>query len=473
MDLAELQRRIDQHARLDLTPLYEAYRAQSGADDVDGFLAFLGSSRILDTALLKELHGLGDVEVPTIDDPALQGTVLAAWVAGATTLPDPGSGTLPSAAQASRGSRSTAPAAEIRYEPVALLGQGAMGAIRIARDVYLRRKVALKTVLPEMATHPQLLGRFLSEMQITAQLEHPNIVPIYALEVGADGSLGYAMKLVQGQDLAQILDATRETLDKGQPIDEDHKLEKRLEYFLKVCDALEFGHSKGIVHRDLKPANIYVHHAASGERVAKVLDFGISKVFESEGRGAFNLTRAGTVVGSPAYMSPEQAAGRDDLDGRADVWSLGVVMYEALTGTLPHDAPNYNALMVRILVQDADPVSKRNPNLPPVVAAVVDGCLRRDRDQRMASAGVLAQQMEAAIKELRGARYGKVGRRATDRMPTSGPSTGRGSLPGLPASATGAGVSPILQGNAALAVAGIGLAVGLTALVVSILLHFR
>jgi serine/threonine-protein kinase len=131
-----------------------------------------------------------------------------------------------------------------------------MGAIHIARDLYLRRKVALKTVLPEMAGHPQLLGRFLSEMQITAQLEHPNIVPIYGLEVGADGSLGYAMKLVQGRDLAQVIDETRALVEKGQPLDEEHKLEKRLEYFLKVCDALEYGHSKGIVHRDLKPANI-------------------------------------------------------------------------------------------------------------------------------------------------------------------------------------------------------------------------
>ena len=344
MDLAELQRRIDQHARLDLTPLYEAYRAQSGADDVDGFLAFLGSSRILDTALLKELHGLGDVEVPTIDDPALQGTVLAAWVAGATTLPDPGSGTLPSAAQASRGSRSTAPAAEIRYEPVALLGQGAMGAIRIARDVYLRRKVALKTVLPEMATHPQLLGRFLSEMQITAQLEHPNIVPIYALEVGADGSLGYAMKLVQGQDLAQIIDATRETLDKGQPIDEDHKLEKRLEYFLKVCDALEFGHSKGIVHRDLKPANIMIGR----HNEVYLMDWGIARPMgaggqalesgielnQADGEQATDLsrTRLGSAIGTPSYMSPEQAAGRNaELDGRSDQYAMGLILQECVS----------------------------------------------------------------------------------------------------------------------------------------------
>jgi serine/threonine-protein kinase len=110
-----------------------------------------------------------------------------------------------------------------------LLGQGAMGAVHIAQDVYLRRKVALKTILPEMATHPSILGRFVSEMQITAQLEHPNIVPVYALELGADGSLSYAMKLVHGRDLATLLRGAKEMTEKGQPLDEDHALDKRLD----------------------------------------------------------------------------------------------------------------------------------------------------------------------------------------------------------------------------------------------------
>src|SRR5262249_48798385 len=142
--------------------------------------------------------------------------------------------------------------------PISRIGEGAMGAIDIARDVYLRRKVALKTVLPEMAAHPEVFGRFLSEMQITAQLEHPNIVPVYTLDVGADGSLGYAMKLGQGKDLADILDEARAKVEKGQPLGEELALAKRLECFLKVCDALQYAHSKGIVHRDLKPANVMV-----------------------------------------------------------------------------------------------------------------------------------------------------------------------------------------------------------------------
>src|SRR6185369_7024279 len=221
-------------------------------------------------------------------------------------------------------------ASDVRFTPLAVLGQGAMGAIQIARDVYLRRKVALKTVLPAMAQHPQLLGRFLSEMQITAQLEHPNIVPIYALELGADGTLGYAMKLVQGHDLAQLIDETRAMVEKGQPLDEDHTLEKRLEYFLKVCDALDVAHAKGIVHRDLKPANVMVgrHNEVylmdwgiarpmgAGDQAH---DAGISVGLDDANPTDVLRTRVGALLGTPPYMSPEQVKGRTaELDARSD-----------------------------------------------------------------------------------------------------------------------------------------------------------
>jgi len=115
-------------------------------------------------------------------------------------------------------------------------------------------------------------------------------------------------------------------------------------------------------------------------------------------------------------MAPEQASGREDLDGRADVWSLGVVMYEALSGTLPHEAPNYNALMVRILTQDVDPLATRKPDLPPKLCQVVDACLRRDRDQRIQGAGDVGRQLDATLNEIKAVRYRSVGRRASDRM---------------------------------------------------------
>jgi serine/threonine-protein kinase len=134
--------------------------------------------------------------------------------------------------------------------------------------------------------------------------------------------------------------------------------------------------------------------------VLKILDFGISKMVEGNNTAEhMTLTRTGTVVGSPAYMSPEQAAGREDIDGRADVWSLGVVLYEALTGTLPHEAPNYNALMVRIMTRDADPAVSRRPDLPLTLSTIIDDCLKRERERRP-FAGVLAARLEAALLEM-------------------------------------------------------------------------
>ena len=150
--------------------------------------------------------------------------------------------------------------------------------------------------------------------------------------------------------------------------------------------------------------------------MGKILDFGISKVLTTSANN-FSLTKTGTVVGSPAYMSPEQAAGRDDIDGRADVWSLGVVLFEALTGQLPHEAPNYNALMVRILTQDVLPIANRKPDLPPAVCHIVDACLGRERETRP-TAGQLSSMLESGVRELRANRFKRSGgRRRDDTVP--------------------------------------------------------
>jgi len=178
------------------------------------------------------------------------------------------------------------------------------------------------------------------------------------------------------------------------------------------------------------------------------------------------------VVGSPAYMSPEQAAGQEDLDGRADVWSVGVVMYEALTGTLPHQAPNYNALMVRILTQDVDPVMTRKVDLPASVCAVVDGCLRRDRALRTQSAEALIGQMDTVLRELRAVRFRAMGRRASDRV--QGPFRRRASDFAPPASSLLRSNSAPRSSKAGLVLAaGIGVALGLVAIVVLGLVMLR
>ena len=379
MDLSELQRRVDQHVKLDLRPHLDAYREQGGGD-IDGFLAFLGATRAVDPSLLKELCAMTDVETPQIRDPAYRGTKLATWAS--TAMPGARAGAAPNEEAI------PVPASDARFHSISRLGEGAMGAIDIARDVYLRRKVALKTVLPEVARRPEAFGRFLSEMQITAQLEHPNIVPVYALDLSVGGSLGYAMKLVHGRDLEAILKEAREKVEKGEPLDDEHTLEKRLEVFLKVCDALDYAHSKGIVHRDLKPANIMIGR----HNEVYLMDWGIARpmgagkeavdagfeVAEPHGRSTEGVGRTvvGSVIGTPQYMSPEQASGKNpELDGRSDLYTMGLILQECMTLRDAVDGASMMALLTRAMQ------AKRNPltigNGPGAVPREIDAIIRK------------------------------------------------------------------------------------------------
>jgi len=379
MDLSELQRRVDQHVKLDLRPHYDAYREQGGGD-IDGFLAFLGATRAVDPSLLKELSAMTDVETPQILDSAYRGTKLATWAS--TAMPGARAGA------ATNVEAIAAPASDVRFQSISRLGEGAMGAIDIARDVYLRRKVALKTVLPEMARHPEMFGRFLSEMQITAQLEHPNIVPVYALDLSASGALGYAMKLVHGRDLEAILNEAREKVEKGEPLDDEHTLEKRLEVFLKVCDALDYAHSKGIVHRDLKPANIMIGR----HNEVYLMDWGIARpmgagkeavdagfeVADPHGVATKGVGRTvvGSVIGTPQYMSPEQAKGKNpELDGRSDLYTMGLILQECVTLRGAVDGPSTMAILSKAMLGKRNPISIGNG--PGTATREIDAIVRK------------------------------------------------------------------------------------------------
>jgi serine/threonine protein kinase len=164
-------------------------------------------------------------------------------------------------------------ATETHYALKKTLGAGAMGEIWLARDTGLRRQVAYKRMHPHIATQKDALSRFLREMQITAQLDHPHIVPVYECEMNPDGSLAYAMKLVKGRTLKDVLLEKRALLEKGLPIDAEYSLNRLLDYFLNVCDAMHFAHSKGVIHRDLKPVNLMI--GEFGE--VYVMDWGIAR----------------------------------------------------------------------------------------------------------------------------------------------------------------------------------------------------
>lgn len=276
-----------------------------------------------------------------------------------------------------------------RYRLVRLLGSGASGTVWAAKNELIDREVALKILHPDVATDSVQLQRFFNEAKASGRVRSPSIAEILDLGQAEDGSPFLVFELLHGEGLDQWITRER-TLDPR----------TLTELFIGVVHALELAHAQGIIHRDLKPANLYAHRGSTGQLVLKILDFGISKMVEGNNTAEhLTLTRTGTVVGSPAYMSPEQAAGREDIDGRADVWSLGVVLFEALTGTLPHEAPNYNALMVRIMTRDADPVLSRRPDLPPSLATLIDDCLRRERERRPTTT-TLAARLEAALLEM-------------------------------------------------------------------------
>ena len=219
-----------------------------------------------------------------------------------------------------------------RHRQVAILGKGAMGEVFIGRDPDLKRTVAIKRIDPKLVHKPAFMTRFFAEAQITAQLDHPSIVPIYGIERDAEGVLSYAMKFVRGKTLKEYMDDARAYYEKGKSPDEDHSLKARIEIILPVLNAIDYAHKRGVIHRDLKPDNIMV----GGFGEVLVMDWGIARPIGKRERvtssASVEKTRSGSLVGTPSYMSPEQASGAtEELDGGSDQYSLGLILFELVT----------------------------------------------------------------------------------------------------------------------------------------------
>ncbi|MBI4231539.1 MAG: protein kinase [Planctomycetes bacterium] len=297
--------------------------------------------------------------------------------------------------------------------------QGGMGRLYLARDLELNRMVLMK-VLREDLRDPEAVRRFVTEAQVTAQLQHPNIVPVYDLAVDEAGLPFYTMKQVVGQSFRDVVG-----IPKGQPT--DHTLVQMLQILQAVCNAVHFAHTQGVVHRDLKPGNILV--GAFGEVV--VVDWGLAKIVGRDdasrklqadihealesvdrtrgARAADMRTLAGTTLGTPAYMAPEQARGEiSRLGPAADIFALGAILYEVLTCRPPYTGRNSRDILQKVLRGPPPPPRAIDPEVPPELEAICLKCMEPEPTQRYATVGELRNDLQAVIegRDVKGTRVG-------------------------------------------------------------------
>ena len=289
-----------------------------------------------------------------------------------------------------------------KYRLLRQLGRGGMGSVWAARNELTDRDFAIKFLLPELAQNRDALHRFFLEARACGQIKHPAVVAVYDMGQAEDGTPYLVMELMEGEGL-------------------DHRLERSgifrpgeaAAFVAFIARGLEEAHIRGLVHRDLKPGNVFFAIDDRGEVVPKVLDFGVSKA-TALADPKFVRTNTGAVLGSPAYMSPEQARGDEDIDGRSDVWSLGVILYETLTGKTPFDGANYNQLMVSILMDGHRPAIELNPAIGQELSDLVELALEKDRDKRIRTARELAERLESIATRITGTPYpGFTGRART------------------------------------------------------------
>ena len=265
-----------------------------------------------------------------------------------------------------------------KYRVERVLGIGGMGVVVAATHLHLDQRVALKFLLPEVITIPELVERFAREARAAVKIQSEHVARVIDVGTLDSGAPYMVMEYLEGSDLSEVV-------KQGGPV----PVESAIEYVLQACEALAEAHVAGIVHRDLKPANLFLIKRADGSPSIKVLDFGISKAtVQKPGQGP--LTQTSAVMGSPKYMSPEQLKSSKNVDPRSDIWALGIVLHELLTGESAFISKTLPELLVEILQSAPQPLRSRRPDLPPGLEAIILRCLEKDPARRYGSVAELS-----------------------------------------------------------------------------------
>jgi serine/threonine protein kinase len=267
-----------------------------------------------------------------------------------------------------------------KYRVEHILGEGGMGIVVAATHLQLEQIVAIKLVLPSMLKSATVVERFLREARAAVRLKSAHVAKILDVGMLDSGAPYMSMEYLEGHDLGQVLEQEGSI-----------SIERAADYVVQACEAVAEAHSLGIVHRDLKPQNLFLARGIGGAPILKVLDFGISKVASEAASG---LTQSQVTIGSPLFMAPEQMRSAKSVDGRADIWAMGVVLYKLLSGEVPFEAETMPELVFKVVNDPPRPLHDLRPDLPPALLATVERCLEKDPARRFDDIAELAAALE-------------------------------------------------------------------------------
>ena len=280
---------------------------------------------------------------------------------------------------------------EGKYKIVGVIGEGAWGEVLEGINVRIQRKVAIKILKAEYTSNEQMVSRFEREALASAHIESPHVVQVYDAGVLPDGRPYLVMEFLTGEDLSALISAAP---DRRLPVI------TAVDLCMQIARGLGAAHAAGVFHRDMKPSNIVIAKTKSGREVAKIVDFGISKLVDATKEPTSN-TQTGTILGSPVYMSPEQARGSKTTDHRSDLYSLGVVLFECLTGVTPHSADSFNELLFKIVLEATPSARALRPEIDEELDAILRLTLTKTPELRVQTAAELETLLVDWLKSRR------------------------------------------------------------------------